>query len=207
MPQAMHRILLLFAHPRFEKSRANQALLAAVRDQDFITLHDLYERYPDFNIDSAHERQLLLAHHIVVWQSPFYMYGAPAIMKQWIDMVLEHGWAHGSGGRHVESKIIFNAITTGGTRQGYARGGFNRFTIRELLTPFEQTAHLCRMIYLPPFAVQGTHLLSDAELACGAGLYRQALHQLAQGAFAVEDVRRHEYLNDWIAAFHLQDRP
>lgn len=203
----MHPILLLFAHPRFEKSRINKALLSSLRDQEHITVHDLYEHYPDFNIDAAHEKQLLLSHHIVIWQSPFYMYGAPAIIKQWIDMVLDHGWAHGSGGRNVENKILFNTITTGGTRQGYARGGFNRFTIRELLTPFEQTAHLCNMIYLPPFTVQGTHLLTDSELAHVAGLYQQALHHLAHGTFDVEEVRRHEFLNDWIEAVNAQDKP
>jgi len=194
----MHRILLLFAHPRFEKSRANRALLAGVRDQDFVTVHDLYERYPDFNIDAERERQLLLDHHIVVWQAPLYMYSAPAMIKQWIDLVLEHGWAHGSGSRNVENKLIFNAVTTGGTRQGYTKGGFNRFTVRELLAPFEQTAHLCKMIYLPPFAVQGTHLLSDAEIARCAGQYRRALHYLAHESVSADDVRGYEYLNDLI---------
>lgn len=87
----MNSVLLLFAHPRFEQSRVNRALLSVLNHEDHITIHDLYERYPDFNIDTARERNLLLAHDIVVWHYPFYMFSAPAMIKQWIDLVLEHG--------------------------------------------------------------------------------------------------------------------
>ena len=68
------RLLILFAHPRFEKSRVNRALLSALPVSDAITLHDLYELYPDYNIDVEAEKQLLLAHDILIWHHPFYMY-------------------------------------------------------------------------------------------------------------------------------------
>ena len=194
----MKNILLLFAHPRFENSRVNRALLTAIRDQGYITLHDLYENYPDFNIDAEREKQLLLSHQIIVWQYPLYMYGAPAILKQWIDLVLHHGWAHGRDGNNVTGKIVLNAVTTGGTREAYAENGFNRYSLREFLTPFEQTAYLCKMLYLPPFAVQGTYLLSRQELERYGGLYLKTLRYLAQGADAVEEAGRYALLNDWI---------
>ena len=53
----MDKILLMLAHPRFEKSRANRALIHAVQDLPFVTIHDLYELYPDFNIDIAREHE------------------------------------------------------------------------------------------------------------------------------------------------------
>ena len=55
----MNRILILFAHPRFENSRNNRALLAGVEKIEGVTLHDLYEEYPDFNIDVDREKALL----------------------------------------------------------------------------------------------------------------------------------------------------
>ena len=58
----MNKVLILFAHPRYEKSRTNKALLEGLRGQDGITIHDLYELYPDFNIDTAREQELLQAH-------------------------------------------------------------------------------------------------------------------------------------------------
>jgi glutathione-regulated potassium-efflux system ancillary protein KefG len=194
----VNSILILFAHPRFEKSRINRALLNGIAGMPSVTVHDLYERYPDFNVAVDVEKQLLAAHRIVIWHHPFYMYGAPALLKQWIDLVLEFGWAHGRGGDALKEKLIFNALTSGGTREVYAAGGYNRFTVREFLAPFDQTATLCKMAYLPPLVVQGTHLLSEAQLALHASLYRTLLERLSQGEFIVEEIRRFAFLNDWL---------
>jgi glutathione-regulated potassium-efflux system ancillary protein KefG len=201
----MKNVLILFAHPRYEKSRANRALLTGLDDQECITVHDLYEKYPDFNIDVAHEKELLLAHQIIVWHYPFFMYGAPAMIKQWIDLVLEHGWAHGAGGSELENKLIFSTITTGGTRESYSHAGFNRYTISELLHPIEQTAHLCGMIWLPPFVVQGTYLLTGPMLMEYADLYRQVLLKLAQSP-SLETITGYEFLNDWITNVNRQEK-
>jgi putative NADPH-quinone reductase len=50
---ARRKILVLFAHPAYHRSHANLRLVEAVRDLPDITLHDLYEEYPDFNIDDG----------------------------------------------------------------------------------------------------------------------------------------------------------
>ena len=194
----MNKILILFAHPRFEKSKTNRALLKNIEQRKGVTLNDLYEQYPDFNIDIDREKELLLGHQVIIWQHPFYMYSAPALLKQWIDLVLEYGWAHGKDGDFLKDKIIFNAITTGGTREVYSPGGYNRFTIREFLLPFEQTAALCKMIYLPPFAVQGTHLLTGEALLHHAALYSALLDRLVTGDFDIEAMKKVEFLNDWL---------
>jgi glutathione-regulated potassium-efflux system ancillary protein KefG len=194
----VNNILILFAHPRFEKSRVNRALLKNIEQVHGVTLHDLYEEYPDFNIDVEQEKKRLTAHQIIIWHHPFYMYGAPALLKQWMDLVLEYGWAHGRGGDALKDKIIFNALTSGGTREVYAAKGYNRFTIREFLAPFDQTATLCKMIYLQPFVVQGTHLLTEAQLSLHAALYRTLLDRLTRGDFSLESIRRFPFLNDWL---------
>jgi len=196
----MEKILLMLAHPRFEKSRANKALIDAARELPCVRVHDLYEQYPDFNIDVEGEHELLVQHGIIIWQYPLYMYSPPAILKQWMDLVLEHGWAHGAGGSHLENKLMLNAVTTGGSSDAYGPGGFNRYRLQELLRPLEQTARLCKMIWLPVFAVQGTYLLGPQQLsACGA-LYTFALQRLAMQDFEPDDVRGHAFLNDWVEA-------
>ena len=75
----MNKILILFAHQRFEKSKTNRALLKNVGRIDSVTVNDLYEQYPDFNVDTDREKMLLMAHQIIVWHHPFYMYSAPAL--------------------------------------------------------------------------------------------------------------------------------
>ena len=72
-----------------------------------------------------------------------------------------------STGRALEGKVFVNATTTGGPEAAYQVGGRNRFTMRQLLAPFDQTAVLCRMAYLAPFVVHGTHTL-DADTGCCA---------------------------------------
>ena len=57
----MNKILILFAHPRFEKSKTNRALLKNIEKRQDVTLNDLYEQYPDFNIDVDREKELLVA--------------------------------------------------------------------------------------------------------------------------------------------------
>ena len=195
----MNKILILFAHPRFEKSKTNRALLKNIEQQEGVTLNDLYEQYPDFNIDIDREKELLQANQVIIWHHPLYMYSAPPMLKQWIDLVMEHGWAHGRGGDNLKDKIVFNTLTAGGTREAYAAGQHNNFTIREFLIPFEQTATLCKMIYLPPFAVHGTHLLKAQDLEGYARLYRSLLEKLAKGEFNIEFMQRFPYLNDWLS--------
>lgn len=90
-----NRILILFAHPALENSRVNRYLIQAVEGLDSVTVHDLYEMYPDFHIDVKVEQDLLLAHDIIIFHHPFYWYSTPAIMKEWLDLVLEHGFAYG----------------------------------------------------------------------------------------------------------------
>jgi len=190
-----HRILILFAHPAFEKSRVNRRLIEAVRDLRGVTFHDLYEIYPEFDVDVAREQRLLAEHEIIVFQHPFLWYSTPALVKEWEDLVLEHGWAYGSQGTTLRGKKLLSAITTGGREDAYRRGGFNRFTIRELLAPIEQTAHLCGMDYLPPFVVHDTHGMTRDELARHAGDYRRIITGLRDGRIDLEACRRFPRIN------------
>lgn len=172
----MRRILILFAHPVLERSRVNRRLMEGVRDLEGVTVHDLYETYPTLGIDVAREQALCVAHDVLVMQHPFYWYSVPAILKEWMDLVLDHGWAYGQGGTALRGKLMFNAVTTGGGDDAYRREGYNRFTMRELLSPLDQTAHLCGMTYLAPFVVHGAlRIGSDGAAASYVSAYRRLL--------------------------------
>jgi glutathione-regulated potassium-efflux system ancillary protein KefG len=181
-------VLILFAHPAIRRSRVNRRLVEAARSLERVQVNDLYEAYPDFDIDVAREQRLLLEHDIIVMQHPFYWYSTPAILKEWQDLVLEHGWAYGRDGRALEGKTLLNAITTGGGEQAYNRQGSNRFTVRELLAPIEQTARLCGMEYLPPFVVHGTHRLAASDIDRHVAEYRRTLEALRDGRIDLDAV-------------------
>jgi glutathione-regulated potassium-efflux system ancillary protein KefG len=181
------RILILFAHPVLERSRVNRRLVDGVAGIEGVTVHDLYEEYPTLAIDVRREQAMLLGHDVIVFQHPFYWYSAPAILKEWQDLVLEHGWAYGQGGNRLHGKITFNALTTGGPEHAYHHGGYNRFTIRELLAPFDQTAHLCGMTFLAPFVVHASLRLSnDADVAEHRAKYRETIIALRDDRLDLE---------------------
>lgn len=174
-------VLILFAHPAYEKSRVHVALAAAVRDLPGVTFHDLYEEYPDLDIDVRREQALLTAHEVVVFQHPFYWYSVPPILKQWMDLVLEHGWAYGASGRALEGKTLQVAMTAGGREQAYGPEEFNRFSFREFLVPVEATARLCRMHFAEPWVVPGTHVMDAAGIAAAAESYAVLIRRLGEG--------------------------
>lgn len=173
----MSAVLILFAHPALERSRVNRAMLEAVQETDGVTVHDLYEAYPDLGIDVAREQALLLEHDVIVFQHPMFWYSTPAILKEWQDLVLQHGWAYGSAGDALRGKRMTCALTTGGGEQAYGPAGHNRYTVDELLRPIEQTARLCKMRWLRPFVVHGTHQMGAAAIDAAAQRWRQ--HALA----------------------------
>ena len=178
------RVLILFAHPALHKSRIQRVMADAVRDIEGVTFNDLYEVYPDLHVDVEREQRLLTEHDIYVWQHPFYWYSSPAILKEWQDLVLEYGFAYGDNGTALKGRRALTAITTGGPTESYQRSGFNRYSVRELLAPFEQTARLCGIEYLDPFIVYGTHQLCRAEIETQADRYRQVIEGLRDGTSA-----------------------
>ena len=158
----MNKILVLFAHPALEHSTMHKTLLSHITNLGNVTINDLYENYPDFEIDVEKEKTLLSAHDVIVWQHPLFWYSAPALLKQWQDLVFEYGWAYGKDSYALEGKSIFNAITSGGELESFQKKCFHNSTIKDFLLPFERTAEICRMKYLPPFWVPETEKLSAA---------------------------------------------
>lgn len=161
------RILVLFAHPSQERSEVNRPLAQAARGVSGVDLVDLYAEYPTLAIDVDREQARLVASDILVFLHPLYWYSTPAILKEWQDLVLEHGFAYGSNGTALHGKIFFNALTTGGPEPAYCSKGYNHFTIRDLLRPLEQTARLCGMVYLPPFALFGARTAVEEGRVAG----------------------------------------
>jgi glutathione-regulated potassium-efflux system ancillary protein KefG len=156
MPGNQFRILILFGHPAIHKSVVNRAMLDAIQTLPGLVVHDLYQAYPDGVIDVEREQLLLESADVVVLQHPFYWYSFPSIFKEWIDLVLQYGYAYGPGGDKLKGKYWINATTAGGPAAAYHKDGYNRFTIRQLLAPVEQTAFLCGMKFLPPFVAHGS---------------------------------------------------
>jgi glutathione-regulated potassium-efflux system ancillary protein KefF len=171
----MPDVLVLVAHPQQEHSRVNQALMRAAGSALRCEVRDLYALYPDYLVDVAAEQALLQQAQLVVWQHPIHWYGMPPLMKLWLDEVFAFGWAYGPGGQRLQGKDLWLVASTGGPAESYRPDGYNRYFFDAFLPPYEQTAALAGMRFLPPLLLHGAHRIDDAALAQHAALYLQRL--------------------------------
>lgn len=68
----MARLLLLVAHPALEKSRLHTTMLKQAQKLFDVTVNDLYQHYPFFDIDVKREQELLLSHDVIIFQHLLY---------------------------------------------------------------------------------------------------------------------------------------
>lgn len=194
----MQKVLVIVAHPALHKSKVNRHLIEGIKDLTGVTVHDLYNMYPDFYIHIRREQKLLMDHDIIVWHHPLYWYSCPALLKEWLDLVLEHGFAYGKNGTALRGKWVFNSVTTGGSEDAYSQEGRNHYTLQQFLAPFHQTAMLCGMKYLPPYVVHGVHLLNPQNINLHAQKYRKAITDLQNRRLDENSFSKAAYLNELI---------
>ena len=174
-------ILVIVAHPELEQSRVNRRLLHDARALQRkaapgrLAVRDLYALYPDYLIDIAVEQAALKAAKLVVWQQPIRWYSMPPLLKLWLDDVLTFGWAYGPDGDALRGKDLWLVASTGGPEDSYRPDSYNRYFFDAFLPPYEQTAALCGMRFLPPLILHGAHTVSVAELAEHADAYAKRL--------------------------------
>jgi glutathione-regulated potassium-efflux system ancillary protein KefF len=170
----MPRTLVILAHPQLEHSRANRALADAARAAG-IELRDLYALYPDYLVDVAAEQAALAGVDLLVWLHPIHWYGMPPLMKLWLDEVFRFGWAYGPGGQALQGTDLWLATSTGGSETSYRSDGHNRFFFDAFLPPYDQTAALTGMRFLPPLVLHGAHQASADVIAAHAALFADRL--------------------------------
>jgi putative NADPH-quinone reductase len=175
----MKKILVNVIHPNLEESTVNKRLLKTIEPLPNITVNNLYEKYPDFNIDVAKEKALLVEHDVIVFQFPMYWFSSPALLKEWFDVVLEAGFAYG-GNYALKDKTFAVAVSCGAQEKEFSHTGKEKQTVNEFLFPFYGTANYIKMNYAHPFIVYGAE----------EGLKEEQLHAYMK-----------EYLT-YIQAFH-----
>lgn len=206
MNSIKNSVLILFAHPALQKSRVNKQLITYVNDIEGVTFHDLYEEYPDFHIHVNKEQKMLIGHDIIVFHHPLFWFSVPALLKEWMDLVLEHMWAYGRKGRALKGKKLLSVITTGGRESLFREKGYNRHTMAEFLYPVGQTAYVCGMEYLPPFVVHGTHTITKEEIARHGEDYRKIITALRDGKVNFEAAGAFPRLNTDIDSIIMEQQ-
>ena len=175
------RVLVLLTHPALEKSRVNRRMASAADSVSGVTLHDLYQNYPDFFIRREREQALLNDHDVIILQHPMYWYSVPAMLKEWQDIVLQDGFAYGTGGDRLRGKRIVNVVSCNSLEPEFGRDGIDG-TWNELMLPFRRTARYCGMRYVVPFVLCATATRTRAQIIAHSELYRHLLRRLVNDA-------------------------
>ena len=172
----MAQILVIAAHPHMEHSRVTRSLLqAAAAAGPRVVVRDLYTLYPDYFIDVAAERAALADAALVVWLHPVHWYSMPPMLKLWLDEVFGFGWAYGPGGRALAGKDLWLVTSTGGPQASYRPDSYNRYFFDAFLYPYEQTAALVGMRWLPPLVLHGAHHADTATIQAHAAMLAERL--------------------------------
>jgi glutathione-regulated potassium-efflux system ancillary protein KefF len=168
-------IYLLAAHPAWRESRVNRPMMHAAQALPRLQVQDLYSSYPDYTIDVAAEQAALEKAKLVVLLHPIQWYSSPALQKLWLDDVLTYGWAYGEGGNKLQGKDLWLVATTGGPEASYHPQGYNRYFFDAFLPPYEQTAALCGMRFLPPLILHGAHAVGQEVVTQHIATFSQRL--------------------------------
>lgn len=152
------KTLVIIIHPTMENSLINKRWKEELEKfPEKLTVHDLYQAYPDGNINIEKEQKMIEAYGNIIFQFPFYWFSSPPLLKKWFDEVLVYGWAFGSkSGYKLKDKKIALALSTGIDKQGYSESGKYKYTINELLRPFELTFEYVKADYKKPFVYYGS---------------------------------------------------
>ena len=172
--------LVLAAHPNWRESRVNRRLLTAARAVAGAEVRDLYASYPDYDIDVAAEQAFAARTPLIVLMHPIQWYSMPALLKLWVDEVLAYGWAYGPGGTALQGKDLWLVATTGGPESSYHPQSYNRYFFDAFLPPYEQTATLCGMRFLPPLLLHGAHRASEEAIGQHVQVFQDRLGSYPQ---------------------------
>lgn len=176
----MNKVLLLYCHPWPHKSRYNRRLLAAARKVRGVEIRDLYELYPDLHVDAEAEQLALTQASAVIFLFPIYWFSAPSLMKEWMDVVLQAGFAFGDGGNALKGKRAIFAVSTGGAQTSYAQGGKHGAPIEAFLLPFEMTMEFCGMDVQDPFVAFDVRTFDNDAIGRKAKEFAYCLKDLVE---------------------------
>jgi glutathione-regulated potassium-efflux system ancillary protein KefF len=169
-------IYVVAAHPNWRESRVNSRLLESSRRAGaHVRVRDLYGSYPDYDIDVAAEQAAVASARMVVLMHPVQWYSMPALLKLWLDEVLSYGWAYGPGGTALQGKDMWLVASTGGPEDSYHPQSYNRYFFDAFLPPYEQTAALCGMRFIPPLMLHGAHSAAEEAVEAHAQVFEQRL--------------------------------
>jgi len=152
----MKNVVIISGHPDLKNSLANKIILDEISAKcPQVEIRKLDELYSDGKFDVKAEQKALEKANIIIFQYPTHWYGVPAILKLYIDTIMEHGWAYGSKGTALKGKYFIASTTLGAPESAYSANGSMKHTVDEFYFGLEQYAALCNLDFKKLFYICG----------------------------------------------------
>lgn len=155
------KTLILVSHPKVEESGTQEFLKTSAGSLDNTTWRYIDKRYQDHQLVVADEQKLLRQFDRIVFQFPMYWYSSPASLKRYMDDVFTRSFVVAKQG--LKGKELGLVLTLGDSVKDFQAGGREKFTISELMRPFEAFANKAGMTYLKPFVISQFSYLDVSE--------------------------------------------
>ena len=192
----MSKLLVYYAHPGHKHSQVNKEMATAAKQIEKLTFQDLYAKYPRYDINVEAEQKLLLDHDVILFKFPLFWYSTPSLIKEWIDLVLEYGFAYGHGGNQLNGKSLMLAVSAAGPEEAYSSEGYQNHPLRTFLTPLEQTAKLCKMNFIPPYVLYSSLKAKDSgQLNAHVASYKSLLLGILNNTFDLTAASQYDFLS------------
>ncbi|MFD1260712.1 NAD(P)H-dependent oxidoreductase [Entomomonas asaccharolytica] len=182
--------LMILAHPNYKQSIANKTIAETLQKSvDDLELRNIYQLYPDYQIDIEAEQAALLKHDLIILQYPMYWFNMPAILKIWFDKVFTYQFAYGSQGDKLKNKKLLPSLTVGQPEQNFQSD--NHFLIDDFMCSLKKTAEYAQMNYLKPVILYDISIVTghtELEITQKAKAHSQKLHLLIK---QYDSVKKH----------------
>jgi len=139
----MRKTLMILAHPKIEESIGNKIISNNFASLANSEIRHLDQLYPDFKFNIEAEQEALLNADTIIFQYPLFWYSTPAILKHWIDQVIQYGFAFGKDSYNLEGKKIIVSFTIGSPVKDYPQEVIQKITFL-----FQGLASYCKMDYV-----------------------------------------------------------
>ncbi len=140
-----------------------------------VTLHDLYQTYPDFFIDVSREQDLLREHQHIVLQFPLYWFSTPSLLKEWQDLVLPQPGRTTQEPLDLSGKTFGLAVSYADNLAALELPSEPSAAIEAMVLPLRLTATRAGLRWCDPFLIPDASHLDDTQLALAAEGYRDHL--------------------------------
>ncbi|MFV0481000.1 MAG: NAD(P)H-dependent oxidoreductase [Campylobacteraceae bacterium] len=176
----MKKTLVIVAHPDLGSSKVNKAFFEELKKyENDITTYNIYEKYPNFDIDVKKEQETLVKYDNVILQFPLYWHNLTPLLKKWLDDVLLYGWAYGTNGDKLKGKGFGFTVSTGSGDDKYlGKNEIGETLIDRLLFPYKLIADYVGAKYLKPYTFFGALGATDEKIKDSAKKYIEHIKSL-----------------------------